>query len=368
MSSLPGTFGRYRIIRRLGSGGMGEVWFAVSPTAEPVALKVIRPHLVEHPTIRERFAAEVENLKMVFGSRIARLENADPLGDPAWLAVEYVPGPTLKSHVERHGPLPVDLAAMVGAMLAEGLAIVHQSLLHRDLKPQNVILGPNGPMLIDFGLAVLAGRDGGLTESGVPVGTPAYMAPEQARGEGDLGSATDVYGLGATLVFALTGHTLYPPANALLVMRQIASPEVLPDLTGVPAELSSLVGAMLAYDPAARPGLGTVQERLLTVAAGGDVPVSEVRRRAVQATYDPSMCEKVPDNLDPIEAPDDGASLDDPDPVDGSADRGEPTETAAAGNVSVPGTDDIVDDPAPRPDVTWLADALRRQYARGSLL
>ena len=356
MTAPRDRFGRYTTVGKLGAGGMGEVWFGVSPTAEPVALKVIRPHLVERPGVRERFAAEVESLKMVYGSRVARLEDADPLGDPAWLAVEYVPGLTLKAYVEEHGPLPVDLAAMAGAMLAEGLAIVHRVLLHRDLKPQNVILGPSGPVLIDFGLAVLAEREDGLTESGIPVGTPAYMAPEQARGEGRLGPATDVYGLGATLVFALTGHTLYPPTNALLTMRQIADPDRLLDLSGVPDPLSPLVGAMLAFDPAARPDLETVQQRLRTVAGAGGAPIADVRRSVVEATFDPTTREGIPDDLaDPSEDPEASAATD------------RNTVTAGTDNEPVPPPQpDAL--PSPRPDVGWLVETLRRQYARGARL
>ena len=342
----------------LGSGGMGDVYFAVSPTADPVAVKVIRPDLVSGHLVRERFASEVENLKMIFGSRVARLEDADPYGDPAWLAVEYIPGLTLKQYVEIRGPLPPDLAAMIGAMLASGLDKVHQGgLLHRDLKPQNIILGPTGPVLIDFGLAVLAEREREteLTETGVPVGTPAYMAPEQARGDRDLTAATDVYGLGATLVLALTGHTPYPGTARYAVLHRITDPNDLPDLTGVPAPLAPLIGAMLAFDPSARPALTTVAKRLLNVATGAGRSAAEVRAVVAEVAYDDTRRIEVPRPLtDPVTDPE--ALNPDPDP--GSDPAPDPP----------PGHDGRTPKPTPSTDVTWLMERLRRQYARRSTL
>ncbi|WP_433260979.1 serine/threonine-protein kinase [Micromonospora vinacea] len=351
-----GRIGGYELVRPLGSGGMGDVFFAVSPTAERVAVKVIKQHLIEAPTVRERFAAEVDSLKLVFGSRVARLEGADPYANPAWLAVEYVPGATLRQHVDARGPLPLPLAAMAGAMLAEGLAKVHQvKLLHRDLKPQNIILGPDGPKLIDFGLAVLIERDDYLTEPGALVGTPAYMSPEQVKGERDLTPAVDVYALAATLVFALTGRGLYPPTNSWNLLLRISEPSDLPDLSGVPAELVQLLGTMLAFDPTARPGLTDVRARLLAVAtAASGKSVHALRQEVAELTYDGGTELLVPPDLD--------------DP------RQDPEGTTVAEDETRP-------DPTPKPDqrdperpakvpadVTWLVDKMRRQYARRSTL
>jgi serine/threonine protein kinase len=351
-----GAIGGYELIKPLGSGGMGEVFFAVSPTADRVALKVIRQHLIEKPTVRERFAAEVASLKLVFGSRVARLEDADPYADPAWLAVEYVPGATLRQHVDARGPLPLPLAAMVGAMLADGLAKVHQvGLLHRDLKPQNLILGPDGPKLIDFGLAVLIDREHYLTEAGALVGTPAYMSPEQVRGERDLTPAVDIYGLAATLVFALTGHGLYPPTNSWNLLLRITEPTDLPDLSGVPAELVPLLGAMLAHDPGARPGLDDVRSRLLAVATTSGRSVLDLRREVADLTYDADTELLVPPDLQDPEQDPEGATV---------------VEEEEAG--PVPETAPTKVDPDrsadQRPDVTWLVEKIRRQYARRSTL
>ncbi|WP_204002327.1 serine/threonine-protein kinase [Micromonospora lutea] len=349
--------GGYDVVRPLGSGGMGTVYFAISPTADRVALKVIKKELLADSGIRERFAAEVESLKLVYGSRVARLEDADATGDPAWLAVEYVPGATLRQHVDAKGPLSLPLAAMVGAMLADGLVRVHQvGLLHRDLKPQNIILGPDGPKLIDFGLAVLIDREHYLTEAGALVGTPAYMSPEQVRGERDLTPAVDIYGLAATLVFALTGHGLYPPTNSWNLLLRITDPTDLPDLSGVPAELVPLLGAMLAHDPTARPGLDDVRARLLAVAtASSGRRALDLRSEVAALTYDGETELLVPPDLtDPTEDPEDLPLVEE------------------AGTVEVPEPTPTKVDPerpaSPGPDVTWLVEKIRRQYARRSTL
>ncbi|MFF4811007.1 serine/threonine-protein kinase [Micromonospora chersina] len=350
------TIGGFELIKPLGSGGMGDVFFAVSPTADRVALKVIKQHLLSAQTVRERFAAEVESLKLVFGSRVARFEDADPYADPAWLAVEYVPGATLRQHIDARGAMPLPVAAMTGAMLADGLARVHQAgLLHRDLKPQNIILGPDGPKLIDFGLAILIGRDEYLTQTGEMVGTPAYMAPEQVRGERQLTMAVDIYGLAATLVFALTGHGLYPSTNSWNLLLRISEPTDLPDLSDVPAELIGLLGAMLAYDPSARPALHDVRARLLAVAtATSGKSILDLRRDVAELTYDAGTELGVPPALqDPKQDPESATVAEDetgtePDTTPTEAD---PERVAEQ-----------------RVDVSWLVDKIRRQYARRSTL
>ncbi|MFI6332470.1 serine/threonine-protein kinase [Micromonospora chersina] len=352
-----GNIGGYELVKPLGSGGMGDVYFAVSPTADRVALKVIKQHLVEEPTVRDRFAAEVDSLKLVFGSRVARLEDADPFANPAWLAVEYVPGATLRQHVDARGRLPLQHAAMAGAMLADGLVKVHQvGLLHRDLKPQNIILGPDGPKLIDFGLAVLVDREHFLTEAGALVGTPAYMSPEQVRGERELTPAVDIYGLAATLVFALTGHGLYPPTNSWNLLLRITEPSDLPDLSGVPAELAPLLGAMLAFDPTSRPGLDTVRTRLLEVAtATSGRTAAELRQEVAALTYDGDTELLVPAGLeDPEQDPEDLPVVEEQSTVE--VPETTPTKVDPVGAVNPP------------VDVSWLVDKMRRQYARRSTL
>ncbi|MCT9931183.1 protein kinase [Planotetraspora sp. A-T 1434] len=282
--SDPREIGGFVLQGRLGSGGMGRVYLGMSPAGERVAVKVINDGLLDHTQIRRRFAAEVQALKTVFGPRVAALVAADPLAARPWLAVEYVPGTTLSQYVAGDGPLEPALAAILGATLAEGLATIHTAgLLHRDLKPHNIIMGAEGPMIIDFGLAVLAERRHAMTETGVLVGTLVCMSPEQASGVRELTAATDVYALGATLAYTLTGRYPYEADNVAALVYRIISPEVPPDLTGVSPELKSLLEAMLAVDPAARPGLTEVTRRLVGAVSAAGLTVTEARSRLVAA-------------------------------------------------------------------------------------
>lgn len=152
----PAQIGGFELLGRIGQGGMGQVYLGESPGGEPAAVKVIKPSVVDS-TSRLRFAQEIDILKTVWGARIAQLLDADADAEQPWLATEYVEGPDLGKHVMTHGPLPALLVLSLGATIAEGLGYVHkQGLLHRDLKPANILLGPNGPKIIDFGLAVFA--------------------------------------------------------------------------------------------------------------------------------------------------------------------------------------------------------------------
>lgn len=280
----PVRLGDFEIQRRIGQGGMGRVFLGESPGGEPAAVKVIRPSVADSVS-RQRFAQEVEVLKTVWGPRIAAFLGADADAEQPWLATEYVEGPDLGSHVKRHGPLPTPLAAALGAVIAEALAPVHQQgLLHRDLKPANVLLGPNGPMIIDFGLAVFTESNVSLTASNQVVGTPLCMAPEQAAGEKPLSAAVDVYALGASLLFATTGHYPYTAVNAYTVFRLLADPRAEPDLSEAPQELVPLLSAMLAQTAADRPSLAEVVRGCRAVVESQGLTIAHARRRLTSYT------------------------------------------------------------------------------------
>ncbi|MEU9748926.1 serine/threonine-protein kinase [Streptomyces niveus] len=284
----PSELGGYELLGRIGQGGMGQVYLGESPGGEPAAVKVIKPSIVDSET-RLRFAQEVEILKTIWGARIAALLDADPEADPPWLATEYVEGLDLSRHVASHGPLDALLTASLGATLAEALATVHkQGLLHRDLKPANVLLGPNGPKVIDFGLAVFAESSVSLTAANTVVGTPSCMPPEQANGEKPLTPAVDVYALGAVLLFASTGHAPYRADNIHLLFHQVVDASISPDLSGAPEELMSLLTAMLAHQPQDRPALDDVVRRCRGLIEARGLKVTQARRRLTNFTAAPA--------------------------------------------------------------------------------
>jgi serine/threonine protein kinase len=256
----PTRVGDYVLLGRLGAGGMGEVFLGRSPGGRPVAVKLVRPQFGADPQFRRRFAAEVEAARRVGGFYTAHVVDAEPYSDRPWLVTAYVPGPSLLAAVSEHGPLPREAVAVLGAGLAEGLTAIHGcGLIHRDLKPSNVILAADGPRVIDFGI-VRATEITSVTASGVIAGTPAYMSPEQARGDREIGPASDVFSLGSVLAFAATGRSPFGEGTAMAVLYRVVQEE--PDLTDVPDELRGLIATCLAKDPADRPGLAEVLDRL----------------------------------------------------------------------------------------------------------
>ncbi|MFI5565810.1 PQQ-binding-like beta-propeller repeat protein [Streptomyces sp. NPDC051740] len=248
----PRELGSYRLLRRLGAGGMGRVYLARSPGGRTVAVKVVRPDLAADAGFRERFRHEVEIAKAVSGRYTAPVVDADPDASLPWLATSYVLGPDLTDVVAAHGALPERTVRALAVGLAAALQEVHAAgLIHRDLKPSNVLLAADGPRVIDFGIARAV--DGSrMTQTGVVVGSPGYMSPEQAQGK-DVGTAGDVFSLGAVLAFAATGRGAYGDgaSSHAALLYQIVHGE--PDLTGVPQSLLGLVRACLMKDPAQRP-------------------------------------------------------------------------------------------------------------------
>ncbi|MER7841344.1 serine/threonine-protein kinase [Streptomyces sp. NPDC096040] len=251
-SDDPRELGNYRMLRRLGAGGMGRVYLARSPGGRTVAVKVVRPDLAADADFRDRFRYEVEIARAVSGRYTAPVVDADPDASLPWLATSYVLGPDLTDVVAAHGPLPERTVRALAAGLAAALQEIHAAgLIHRDLKPSNVLLAADGPRVIDFGIARAV--DGNrMTQTGVVVGSPGYMPPEQALGQ-EVGAAGDVFSLGAVLAFAATGRGAFGDgaASHAAMLYQVVHGQ--PDLTGVPQSLAGVVRACLQKEPAQRP-------------------------------------------------------------------------------------------------------------------
>ncbi|MDF6044073.1 serine/threonine protein kinase [Streptomyces sp. JH14] len=251
----PTTIGGYRLAAKLGAGGMGKVYLSYTPGGRPVAIKVIRPEFGEDAEFRRRFAQEVQSAQRVQGLFTAPVIDADTDGAQPWLATAYVPGPSLADAVVAHGALPVDTVLLLIAGMAEALHVIHGAgIVHRDLKPSNVLLAADGPRVIDFGIAYAADATS-LTGSGVTIGTPSFMAPEQAAGR-RVTAATDVFALGQVAAYAATGTPAFGEGTSHGVLYRIVHEE--PDLSGVPERLSELVTRCLAKDPADRPSIAEV--------------------------------------------------------------------------------------------------------------
>jgi serine/threonine protein kinase len=264
----PERIGPYTVLGRLGSGSMGQVYLGRSAAGRLVAVKTIRVELAEEAGFRTRFAQEVAAARKVSGVFTASVVEADPEADLPWLATAYVPAPSLARLVLAGGPLPVNTVRWLAAGCAEALASIHGAgLVHRDLKPSNVLVAPDGPRVIDFGVARAAERMGLTTARGA-VGTPAYMAPEQARDTHEASVASDIYSLGATLLFAATGHPPYSGATMMDVLARLATEE--PDLSGLPDELAGLVSACMDRVPRQRPTSSSMLNQL------GDFTVAQV--------------------------------------------------------------------------------------------
>jgi hypothetical protein len=261
----PASVGPYRLLGRLGAGGMGEVFLGKSPGGRLVAIKLIRPELSEERGFRNRFASEISAAKNVSGIYTAAVVDADAEAEQPWMATVYVAGPSLTDAVEENGPLPVKSVLALAAGLAEALQAIHRvGLVHRDMKPSNVLLATDGPRVIDFGISLALERSM-MTTTGMVLGSPGFMSPEQARGQREVGAPTDMFSLGAVLAFAATGESPFGrgPATALLY-RVVNEP---PDLASVPASLKPLIEQCLSKDPVGRP---TPAELLASI---GDVDV-----------------------------------------------------------------------------------------------
>ncbi|MBE1877290.1 serine/threonine-protein kinase [Myceligenerans pegani] len=267
----PHTIGPFRIRGRIGSGGMGSVYLGTDRRGRQVAVKVIRGDQLYDGEFRARFRREVKAAAGVRSRFFANLVDADPEAELPWLATEYVPGPTLSRALAEQGPLPRAAVLTLVAGIAEALHAIHGAgLVHRDVKPSNVILGPDGPCLIDLGVVALNDATR-VTMTGQPVGTPLYMAPEQAEA-GRTTPAADVWSLGALAYRAATGKALFEGEHPAVVLYRVAAQE--PSYDDCPDYLRPLLDACLVRDPARRPTIEAILQvsglrELADAAAGG---------------------------------------------------------------------------------------------------
>ncbi|MFG2004245.1 serine/threonine-protein kinase [Spirillospora sp. NPDC048911] len=266
----PERMGPYRLLARLGAGGMGQVYLGRSQGRRLVAVKVVHPHFADNAAFRRRFAKEVAAARRIGGFYAAQVVDADTDADPPWLVTEYIAGPSLQDAIDQNGALPEVAVAALGAGLAEGLGAVHdQNVIHRDLKPGNVLLAQDGPRIIDFGIA-RAMDASSQSMSMVVVGTPGYMSPEQYVG-GDIEPSSDVFCLAAVLAFAATGRHPFGEGPPDALGYRVRHED--PDLTGVPASLWSLIAAGLEKDPDDRPAVGEFLDRCSALATGEEMPL-----------------------------------------------------------------------------------------------
>ncbi|MFE9825020.1 protein kinase [Streptomyces sp. NPDC005791] len=263
----PTVAGPYQLLKRLGGGGMGQVFLGRSRGGRLVAVKLVRPELAVDAGFRQRFAREVAAAQRVGGFYTAHVVGADPEADPPWLATAYIPGPSLHQAIGRYGPLPEHALGLLTAGLAEGLAAVHDcEMVHRDLKPGNVLLAADGPRLIDFGIA-RAVEDTHLTSAGMAIGTPGFMAPEHLLGN-RTGPASDVFSLGVVIAYAATGRPPFGAGIPHTVNYRVVHER--PDLSGLPQSLSSLVADCLAKDASQRPTVEQILDRVAIPDGTGD--------------------------------------------------------------------------------------------------
>jgi eukaryotic-like serine/threonine-protein kinase len=244
----PHLIGPYRLLRSLGSGGVGRIYLGQSPGGRLVAVKVFDVDLAADPHFRARFRRELDEVRKVHSPHTVPVVDADMDGSLAWLATDYVAGPSLGDAVNRHGPLPPASVLALAAGVAKGLSAIHAAgVVHRDLKPSNVLLTDHGPRVVDIAIAQLTAS----VRTGLVVGSPEFMSPELVEGL-ESGFASDLFSLGAVLAFASTGRSPFRGDSTIAQVYNLVA-HVLPDLDGVPAEVMELVRRCLAKDPDERP-------------------------------------------------------------------------------------------------------------------
>ena len=282
----PSQVGRYRLVARLGSGGMGVVYLG-EDRGQQVAVKVLRPELADTPEFRVRFGREVAALTRVQGMCTVRVIEADTEAPKPFLVTEYADGPSLSEYVAAHGPLDPTMLYGLATGLAEALTAIHAAgIVHRDLKPSNVLLTAGGPKVIDFGIAQALDTTS-LTKTGITVGSAGFMAPEQIVGRA--GTAADIFTWAVTVAFAASGQSPFGSGASDAILYRIV--HAAPDITAVPPALRPLVEAALAKEPGARPTAPQLLSELTQTAAhpavGYDNPTQTVLKQTWHAPTPP---------------------------------------------------------------------------------
>ena len=250
LDALPRKIGRYRLTKKIGEGGMGVVYLGTDPDGRQVAVKVLGPAVAGDPNARRRLAREVDTMRRVRNRFVAEVVDADVAGSAPYIVTRFVPGQTLEEIVRANGPLRGGALDSLAEGLAEALAAIHAAgVVHRDLKPGNVMLSGGNPVVIDFGIAHVPDSTR-LTKTGLVMGTPGYLAPEVIEG-GTASGASDVHSWGATVAYAATGRQPFGTGNYQTIFFRVL--EGKPEIDGVPARLLPLVTAALSTDPLTRP-------------------------------------------------------------------------------------------------------------------
>ena len=340
--------GRYRLLRTIGEGGMGVVHLATAPDGARVALKVLRPHVVGDKEGRARLAREVASLQRVRSHRVAEFLDADPWGPTPYVVTRFVPGLSLSGYVDEYGPLQGQQVLRLAGGLAEALAAVHAvGVVHRDVKPSNVLLEGHDPVLIDFGLA-RAAEDASVTMTGWMMGTPAYLTPEIALGH-DPGPATDVHSWATTVAYACRGSSPFGKGPQAVLLDRVRRNDY--DLAGVPAELREVLEPCLDADPRARPPAPVLAGWLAGAPGGGaaatvHVPAAPEQPRVAPEPTPPAAMAA------PVHAPRPGTALlrEHPDPP-------APWSPVGSGALPAPAYGPAAPPAEPRPLTERLASA-----------
>lgn len=278
----PESIGGYTLERRLGAGGMGTVYLARSESGRRIALKVVHQQFADDDEFRVRFRQEVAAARRVSGAFTAAVVDADPEAERPWMATSYVSGPTLSERIGADGPLRGEELRKLAIGLTEALRDIHRvGVVHRDLKPANIVLSDEGPRVIDFGISRAADHQT-LTMTGRVMGTPPFMSPEQLRTPREVGPESDVFSLAAVLVFAVTSHGPFAADSPYIVAYQVVHEQ--PSLDEVAEPLRGVIADCLAKDPAARPGIDRLLERLRALPAADYTGIGTAKGTAKGST------------------------------------------------------------------------------------